>query len=102
MTIRASIEKRIRGWYPQEPVLVIRQKQPQQKIPYMVPWLAAAIAVGLAAAASMVLLGDLLGFTVGYGAYFWYIEVGFCAWCVAGFVAVYGYLKKRREEKILE
>jgi hypothetical protein len=91
--------KKLRGWLPKEPTLIIHRKQSEHKIPYMVPWLATAIVVGATVAASLVFFGDLLGFTVGYGAYFWYLEVATVAWVAAGFVAVYGYLKKRGVEE---
>ncbi len=98
MNSKNRLQNRLRGWLPKEPTLSIRQKQPAPKTPYMIPWFATAAAVGVAVAASLVLLGNLFGFTVGYGAYFWYIEVGFAAWICAGFVAVYGYLRKRKAE----
>ena len=98
MNAKRSLQNRIRGWLPKEPALIIHQNQSAHNVPYMVPWLATAIAVGAAVAASLVFLGNLLEFTVGYGTYFWYLEVATVAWVSAGFVAIYGYLKKRDVE----
>jgi hypothetical protein len=98
VTFKNRLQHKLRGWLPQEPTLIVHHKQPEHKIPYMVPWFAMAILVGAAAATGLVLLGDFFGFTVGYGAYFWYAAVAAGAWVCAAFVAIYGYIKKHPPE----
>ncbi len=92
-----TMHDHIRGWFPSEPTLLAhsRYRTLGHGIPFMLWWLAAAVAVGLAVAASLVVLGNLAGFTtIAAGAQLWYLETGLAAWCSAGLVAVYGYCRR--------
>ncbi len=97
MNASKTLHDRIRGWFPSEPMLPARFRYSPlgHGIPFMVWWLAAAVAVGLAVAVSLVVLGNIAGFTaITAGAQLWYLETGLAAWCAAGLVAVYGYRRK--------
>jgi len=91
----------IRGWLPKEPTLLAHHK-PLAHVPYMVWWLAAGVGAGAGAVGVLVLFGDLTGITSTYAAFFWYIEVAFVAWCIGGFIAIYGYFRHKRSHGAVE
>lgn len=97
MGIKAKVRNSILGWLPKEPTLPTQHK-PLLHFPYIGRWLAMGILGGLGAAGLLVVFGELTGINSGYGAVLWFIEVASLAWCVGGFISVYGYLRKKSAE----
>jgi hypothetical protein len=59
-------------------------------------WLALGVLCGLGTAGLLVLFGEITGINSMYGAVLWFIDVASLAWCVGGFISVYGYFRHKK------
>ncbi len=101
MTIKQSLENRIRGWFPSEPKMPITQKTIKDAPTSAYRWTAVALVVGSLAGALLGAVGSLAGLTDGVGMFLWPILVGLAVGVCVGSVACYE-TKKLKRPRTLE
>ncbi len=75
MTAEKSLENRIRGWLPKEPLLTSKQSIDNESHSAYVRLAARSVVVSVVTVALLSILEDVLGLTRGVGVFVWPITV---------------------------